>query len=248
MKALCAACALALWTAAGAQAVAAQAVPVAVQPSGPQVPANLLRISLVFAQLVGEPVLPRLELRQANGKVIDKPFLDQELWSPSGKVLTVLLDPARVKSGLIAHDTFGPVLRDGELVVLMLDGEAIKRWKIGADDHDGPKPALWKLGNARAHTREPLVAELDAPIDGRDVEYLVVADCQGKRVAGRAVLLDGERRWSFLPAVPWRAGTYQLAVFSQLEDASGNRMGGHFEETAGTQRPSTDTVLTFTVR
>ncbi|MGY2492669.1 hypothetical protein ACW4E8_39465, partial [Cupriavidus sp. CP313] len=79
-------CALALWTAAAAQAVAAPSVPVAVQPSGPEVPANLLRISLVFAQPVGEHVLPRLELRQANGNVIDKPFLEQELWSPSGKV------------------------------------------------------------------------------------------------------------------------------------------------------------------
>lgn len=88
-------CALALWTAAGAQAVAAQLVPVAVQPSGPEVPANLLRISLVFAQPVGEQVLPRLELRQANGNVIDKPFFEQELWSPSGKILTVLLHPGR---------------------------------------------------------------------------------------------------------------------------------------------------------
>ncbi len=122
-KALCVLCMLTLWVATAAQAVAAQLVPVAVQPSGPEVPANLLRISLVFAQPVGEYVLPRLELRQANGEVIDKPFLEQELWSPSGKILTVLLHPGRVKSGLIAHDTLGPVLHGDGLVVLTLDGQ-----------------------------------------------------------------------------------------------------------------------------
>ena len=229
-KALRALCALALWTAAAAQAVAAQLVPVAVQPSGPEVPANLLRISLVFAQPVGEQVLPRLELRQANGNVIDKPFLEQELWSPSGKILTVLLHPGRVKSGLIAHDTVGPVLHADGLVVLTLDGQEIKRWKVGSDDHDGPRPSDWNVGSVRAGTREPLVVELDAPIDGRDVDYLAVANSSRSPKSRGALGSDvGEKRWIFAPDAPWTESRYTLAVFGNLEDASGNRLNGHFE-------------------
>ena len=237
-KALRALCALALWTAAAAQAVAAQLVPVAVQPSGPEVPANLLRISLVFAQPVGEHVLPRLELRQANGNVIDKPFLEQELWSPSGKILTVLLHPGRVKSGLIAHDTVGPVLHADGLVVLTLDGQEIKRWKVGSDDHDGPRPSGWNVGSVLAGTREPLVVELDAPIDGRDVDYLAVANSSNRRIQGRARLEVGEKRWTFTPDAPWTESRYTLAVFGNLEDASGNRLNGHFESPGTAPEPA----------
>lgn len=239
--------AFALWAFVAIKAAAVQSMPVQVGPSGPEVPANLLRISLVFAQVPEEAVLPRLELRHADGSVIDKPFLEQELWSPSGKILTVLLHPGRVKSGLIAHDTAGPVLEPDEGVVLMLEGHEIKRWRVGADDLDGPLPGNWKLHQVKAGTTEPLVVDLDAPIDARDVDYLAVADGRGRRLPGHAELTEGERRWSFVPATPWRAGTYDLAVFSQLEDASGNRMGGHFEERAGIQDPSSDATLKFTV-
>lgn len=236
-------CALALWTAVAAQAVAAQLVPVAVQPSGPEVPANLLRISLVFAQPVGEQVLPRLELRQANGNVIDKPFLEQELWSPSGKILTVLLDPGRVKSGLIAHDTIGPVLHADELIVLMLDSQEIKRWKVGADDHDGPRPSNWNVGSVLAGTRKPLLVELDGSIDGRDVDYLAVADSNNRRVRGRARLEADEKRWTFTPDVPWTELGYSLAVFGNLEDPSGNRLNGHFESPGAAPEPASADVF-----
>ncbi|HEY4144317.1 Ig-like domain-containing protein [Pinirhizobacter sp.] len=229
MKASLALCTLILWTAASAQLVAAQAAPVAVQPSGQEVPANLLRISLVFAQPVGEPVLPRLALRQSSGSVIDKPFLEQELWSPSGRILTVLLHPGRVKSGLVAHDTVGPVLHAGELVVLTLDGQEVKRWNVGSNDHDGPRPSGWHVGSLLAGTRAPLVVELDAPIDGRDVDYLVVTNSSNLRIQGHARLDVGEKRWTFTPDDPWAESRYTLAVFGNLEDASGNRLNGHFE-------------------
>ena len=241
-------CALVLWTAAGTQVVAAQLVPVAVQPSGLEVPANLLRISLVFAHPVGEHVLPRLELRQANGNVIDKPFLEQELWSPSGKILTVLLHPGRVKSGLIAHDTIGPVLQADGLVVLTLDGQEIKRWKVGSDVHDGPRPSRWSVGSVLAGTREPLEVELDAPIDGRDVDYLAVTNSRNRRIQGRARLEVGEKRWTFTPDAPWTESRYTLAVFGNLEDACGNRLNGHFESPrAAPEAAAADVYIPLTI-
>lgn len=241
-------CTLALWVAVVAQATAAQWVPVVVQPSGPQVPANLLRISLVFAQPVDAPILPRLELREANGNVIDQPFLEQELWSPSGKVLTVLLHPGRVKSGLIAHDTAGPVLHADEMVTLTLDGREIKRWKVDSDDHDGPRPADWSVGRILAGTREPLRVELDSPIDGRDVDYLAVANSSNRRIHGSARLEVGERRWTFTPDAPWTESQYTLAVFGNLEDPSGNRLNGHFESPETAPEPvATDVYIPLTI-
>jgi hypothetical protein len=223
--------------------------PMAVQPSGDEVPANLLRISLVFPSAVGEAVLPRLALQGADGTAIKQPFLEQELWSPNGKVLTVLLHPGRVKSGLIAHDTVGPVLRSRQSVRLLLDGKEVKRWNVGEDDIEGPRPANWKLAGVRAGTRQPLLVDLDEAIEGRDVDYLAVADKSGHRVAGAAQLTRGEKRWTFVPTMPWRAGAYRLAVFANLEDPAGNRLGAHFEQTASESAiPAQDVALTFSAR
>jgi len=51
-------------------------------------PANLLRISIRFATQVEGPLLSRVTLLRAEGRKIQEPFLEQELWSPDGKVLT----------------------------------------------------------------------------------------------------------------------------------------------------------------
>src|ERR1700732_3594639 len=70
---------------------------VLVQPSGTHVPANLLRISIRFATGVEGPLLPRIILLRADGRKIREPFLEQELWSRDGNVLTILMHPGRVK-------------------------------------------------------------------------------------------------------------------------------------------------------
>src|SRR5262249_5775231 len=103
---------------------------VLVQPSGPEVAANLLRISISFSAQVEGPLLPRLALLHADGTRVQEPFLEQELWSPSGKILTVLMHPGRVKTGLNARERMGPILSAGDQVALALDGVPIKRWRV----------------------------------------------------------------------------------------------------------------------
>jgi hypothetical protein len=232
----------------GGAAAAEPLRPSAVHPSGAVVPANLLRISIVFTEPVGDAVLSRLKMVGPDGYVIEKPFLEEELWSPSRRILTVLLHPGRVKSGLIAHETAGPVLRAEQSVVLQLDGAELKRWTVAEDDHDGPKPAAWRVGAVRVGTRQPLTVDLDGPIEARDVDYLAVADAANRRVRGSARLEPGERRWTFTPQRPWQATTYKLAVFGNLEDASGNRLGSHFESGGGAHTPQqSDVVIPLTV-
>ena len=82
-----------------------------VRPSGREVPANLLRFSIEFAAPLEGPVLPRIGLVHANGLPLRQPFLQQELWSPDNRILTVLLNPGRVKNGLVAREELGPILR-----------------------------------------------------------------------------------------------------------------------------------------
>src|SRR5215510_14125091 len=148
---------------------------VLVQPSGPEVPANLLRLSIRFAAQVEGPLLPRLSLLRADGSQIQAPFLEQELWSPSGRILTVMMHPGRVKSGLKAHDAEGAILSVGDEVVLALDGVPIKRWRVGPADVIGPMASKWKVSAVRVESTQPLVVALDGPIDGRDADYLAIA-------------------------------------------------------------------------
>jgi len=202
---------------------------VLVQPSGPEIPANLLRISIRLADQVEGPLLPRLSLLRADGRQVEEPFLEQELWSPSGRILTVLLHPGRVKTGLKALDEKGPILSVGEDVALALDGAPIKRWRVGPADEIGPIASAWTMSAVRVESKQPLVVALDGPIDGRDADYLAIADVRGRRVAGRARLTNGERTWTFTPSAPWRPGAYKLVVRGTLEDPAGNRLGSRFE-------------------
>ena len=221
---------------------------VAVQPSGAEAPANLLRISITFAAPVEGPVLRRLALLRRDATRIEEPFLAQELWSPSGTILTVLLHPGRVKTGLTAHDEIGPILSAGDEIALALDGIPVKRWSVGRADEKGPVPAAWKVSAVRARSRQSLVVTLDAPIDGRGADYLAIADDRGQRVAGHARLIDGESTWTFTPSAPWRTGAYQLVVRGTLEDPAGNRLGSRFETSIDSPPgPPVDAVVPFAV-
>src|SRR5262245_59228645 len=202
---------------------------VLVQPSGSEVPANLLRLSMRFAAQVKGPLLPRLSLLRADGTQVQAPFLEQELWSPSGEILTVMMHPGRVKTGLNARDEKGPILAAGDDVALALDGVPIKRWRVGPADAIGPMTSEWKVSAVRVESKQALVVALDGPIDGRDADYLAIADVRDRRVAGRAKLTNGESTWTFTPRAPWRPGAYKLVVRGNLEDPAGNRLGSHFE-------------------
>jgi hypothetical protein len=229
---------------------AAQPAPsvVRVQPSAAEVPANLLRISIEFAAPIEGPVLSGLALRHADGRPVERPFLQQELWSPNGKILTFLLNPGRVKTGLNAREEMGPILTTGDEVVLTLNGQSLKRWRVGQVDAEGPAISAWKLSTVGAASRQALVVALDGAIDGRDADYLAVADKHGRRVDGRARLTDGERVWTFTPDRPWRVGDYKLVARGTLEDPAGNRLGGHFETSTNTSAErASDAVRAFVV-
>ena len=221
---------------------------VLILPSSGEVPANLLRISIRFATQVEGAVLPRISLWRAHGREIQQPFLEQELWSPDGKVLTIMLHPGRVKSGLNARDAMGPILLAGDDIFLALDGHPIKRWRVGPKDDAGPNTSNWKLQSVQAESLRPLVVVLDGPIDGQDADYLAIADASGRRVAGRVRLAAGESVWTFAPDVAWRVGAYELVARGTLEDPAGNRLGSRFETSIDSPAgPAIDAVVPFAV-
>ena len=73
----------------------------------------------------------------------------------------------------------------------------------------------------------------------------------GNEVAGEASIADAERRWSFEPAEPWRAGAYTVNADAVLEDLAGNRLREPFERDVRQRRtgPVAESVrIPFEVR
>ena len=247
------------WAVATALTFVVGCAHVALSPPGaatpqPQVPGvvlvqpNLLRISIRFDTPVEGPLLPRITLLGADGREIREPFLEQELWSPDGRVLTVLMHPGRVKTGLNARELMGPILVEGDDVSLALDGLPIKRWTVGPADESGPVVSAWTMSAVQAGSLQPLTVTLDGPIDGRDADYLAIADAGGRRVSGRAHLAPGERVWMFTPDAPWQAGAYMLVVRGTLEDPAGNRPGSRFETSIySPPDPAADVPVPFVI-
>ncbi|MFQ3592242.1 MAG: hypothetical protein SNJ82_03515, partial [Gemmataceae bacterium] len=94
---------------------------VQVYPSGERLPENLLKFYLQFdAPMCRGDIYKHIRLLDEHGKAIDMPFLelDEELWDPTGKRLTLFLDPGRIKRGLKPREEIGPVLERGKSYTL----------------------------------------------------------------------------------------------------------------------------------
>ncbi len=88
----------------------------AIYPSADRLPQNLLRIYIQFNEPMAQGDAYRhIALTRSDGRKLEYPFLElaEELWDPSGRRLTLLLDPARVKQGLVPREEDGPVLEVG---------------------------------------------------------------------------------------------------------------------------------------
>jgi len=204
-------------------------------PSGPSVPENLLRIELRFSRPLRKPLLmDRVKLIGENGQAIQDVFLDLSLPNPDATRVTLLLNPARVKSGVGANLAVGRALHFGSTVTLVVDDPALARsirkaWVIVGLDTEAPNPALWTFDRPTRGTRLPMVVHLDGPIASSSEGLIAIRGPDGRRVAGVARLENGESTWRFTPARAWRTGTYALVTHPELEDPAGNRPCAPFE-------------------
>ncbi len=82
-------------------------------PSGGDVPRNLLRMYLWFTGRMGDGWAGGIRLEGAPDAFLP---VAEELWNPTRTRLTLFLDPARIKRGLVSHEALGYPLREGERV------------------------------------------------------------------------------------------------------------------------------------
>lgn len=218
---------------------------VAVYPDAPVLPANLLKLYLHFSGPMrrGE-AYRRARLRDASGAVVEGAFLEvePELWNPERTRLTLLIDPGRIKRGLVPHEELGPVLYPEREYVLEVDAAwrddrgaplraGLRRaFRTGPADLGCPAPALWQLAPPRAGTREPLAVRFDEVLDRALVERLLAVEGpDGAPLDGHGAIDADQAGWRFVPARAWRAAPHALVAPAVLEDLVGNSIGRPFE-------------------
>ncbi len=212
---------------------------VAIYPDVDQVPVNLLKFYVRFSEPMSEGRAERAVqvFRDDTGELIDGVFvpMDPELWDSGRQRLTMLLDPARIKHGLVPNMEVGYPLIEGVPFRLFIGpefrdarGRALKagaerRYEVGPEVRSRIDPGQWRLTVPSVGSLQSLSVEFDRPLDHALLQRcLWVKGPPGTPLAGQAISGAGEGSWTFTPESPWTQGAHQLVVEPQLEDLAGN--------------------------
>jgi len=211
-----------------------------VYPSVARVPSNLLRWYIeTSAPMEPGNALHHVHLMDEAGRDVPGAFLalDEELWDPERRRLTLLFDPGRVKRGVRTNVESGAPLIAGRRYHLIIDdgwtdgtgAQLASRFDHAFEaveaDRRSPEPDRWRLSLPGASTRAPLQVSFGEPLDhALATRMLAVFDPDGERVPGAVTLAEGDSTWSFTPSLPWLAGDYSLRVGGALEDLAGNNV------------------------
>ena len=214
---------------------------IAIYPSTDELPVNHLKLYVHFSNPMSEGWTTRaVHVRRAdNNDPLDGVFLamEPELWDPERRRLTLLLDPGRIKRGLVPHEEASYPLTEGVPVVLSVDAEfrdaagrplrtgIERRYKVEPPVRVRVDPTSWQYHHPTIGSTEPLTVEFYQSLDHALLEHsLWVNNAAGTPMAGLGSVGPGERSWRFEPESPWEDGRYVVAVDPRLEDLAGNSL------------------------
>jgi hypothetical protein len=221
----------------------------AIYPESDTLPLNTLKFYLAFSSPMKEGEgLKYIKLVNDQNETLPDSFLDlqTELWNEDRTVLTIWLDPGRIKRDLIPNEKLGNPLIAGQKYSLIvqpgwrsaqgsaLSGEAKKTFVAASRDSVGPDPGAWALTSPSARTT-PLYVRFNESLDHYLVhETISVIDRSKANVPGKLTSLAKSSRISFLPEKPWTEGSYFLRVDGILEDLAGNNLNRPFDRDLAT--------------
>jgi len=218
---------------------------VAIHPRTSEVPENLLRLSVTFSASMDEgSAAGHVHLEDADGRDIPHALLAMppELWDRPRRRLTLLLEPGRIKRGLVPNTALGAPLSHTSEITLVVDAEM--RDAVGSDLVTGARqtyrvtpavrervdPYRWQVAWPTAGSHEVLTVEFVRPLDhALALACLRVTNADGVPLPGHATLDPGEVRWSFTASDPWPVGPWLLRVDAALEDLAGNSVRRVFD-------------------
>ena len=206
--------------------------PIRISPQARVLPANTLRFYLYFPR-PAEAHFDRdqLSLLDDEDQVVRDPFLvlSQELWSPDGRRLTVLMEPGRIKRGLgadVAHDPVLIVGRTYSLVITALGQKARHTFRASDPVLQAIDEAQWRLISPTVGSLDPAIVHFDRVMDAELCEDEIGVMTGSREIVRISVSVapDGTTA-QIIPSHPWHGGEYHLVASERLEDVCGNRLG-----------------------
>lgn len=216
-----------------------------IYPTLDTVPENLLKLFLKFSKpMRSGKSIEYLTLIRGEKDTLSSVFLDlqPELWNEDQTMLTVWLDPGRIKRDLIPNLEMGAPLDEFQhynLIIsdkwkdqngINLSSSVVKNFYVTSRDSISPKLHNWKMTKPKPETSDMLqidfLEELDYSLLG---EVFEIKDDLGNKVEGKWQIGEHEKSIEFLPEKAWKKGSYELQIENRLEDLAGNNINRLFE-------------------
>jgi len=216
---------------------------VAVYPALDTLPENLLKFYIVFSKPMQEgDVFKHVHLIKNSQDTLAAVFLDLELWNKEGTMLTLWLDPGRIKRDLQPNQQLGPPLSKGSDYQLVIDND----WQdkegmllhktfpvnffVNTRDSISPDEKTWVIKAPGAGTKEQLQIDFHESLDHVLAENTIsLKDKNGNAVKGKFRVNDPGTIAYFSPDFKWEPGNYELQIESRLEDLAGNNLDRLFD-------------------
>lgn len=217
---------------------------VMVYPTTDSIPVNILRFYIQFSVPMQEMnILNHIQLTNEEGKNITGVFFENqnELWNEDRNVVTLLIDPGRVKLGLLANNTMGRAFDEGKKYTLTIDrllldfkDQALnksftKTFVAVKEDRLAPDTKNWSIHSPQANTKEAIIINFKDKIDPISAQTFIKVFKDGNEIKGTISLLNEEQKWVFHPYKNWKKGNYSIVVHPRLEDISANSLQQIFD-------------------
>jgi hypothetical protein len=217
----------------------------AVFPSEDSLPENLLKIYISFSERMQEGVSGEYIFLIKDGKdTLKNVFLDlqPELWNYQRNMLTLWLNPGRIKRDLIPNREEGPPLIPGAHYQVCIKpgwrnayGDSMEKpyqkdFVTAIRDTVSPNMDNWTIKTPASGTLDPLLVNFNEPLDFMVVKGAVsITDGSATNLTGSIEITGDEKTLRFVPDNPWKAGKYNLRVEARVEDLAGNRLDRLFD-------------------
>lgn len=218
---------------------------VGVYPTPDTLPENLLKLYFTFSSPMREgEALQHIFLLDEENDTLTNVFLDlqPELWNKERTILTIWLDPGRIKRDLVPNRQMGNPLQKSSVYTLVLseDWKNVKglplqqsfnkKFIVGARDNRSPEPENWKIFTPYPESTNAVIVNFGEPLDYfLLLETVRIADSKGNIVDGGIRVIKNETGLEFLPDKPWAGGRYSIQVATHLEDLAGNNLNRVFD-------------------
>ncbi len=214
-----------------------------IYPSADTLPENLLKFYFHFSQPMSQTHSLEKLLVLSDEDTI-QPFLDlpSELWNLDRTVLTLWLDPGRIKRELVPNRESGNPLIKGKSYRLIVppswnDAQGLpliegyeKAFYVDERDDELPVPQNWKLIIPKVNSMDPLLIDFHEPLDYSLLqESFVIINSDSTKMEGEFELMTNEKLLKFSPLNNWKTGEYNILIKTKLEDLSGNNLNRPFD-------------------